>query len=152
MNALRQQYFPPERNIVPAHITLFHALPGNQKTVIEQHLQWQCSQTPGFTLQLPTLRFLGNGVAIEVEAPELIDLRQALAQTWNHWLTTQDRQGYRPHITLQNKVAAADARHLYEQLSEQWQSLSGYSDGVSLWYYRNGPWELANEFLFTDRS
>jgi hypothetical protein len=29
-NTLRQQYFPPERNVVPAHVILFHQLPGDK--------------------------------------------------------------------------------------------------------------------------
>jgi hypothetical protein len=28
---LREAYFPPERNHVAAHVTLFHALPGGQR-------------------------------------------------------------------------------------------------------------------------
>jgi len=148
VNTLRQQYFPPARNIVPAHITLFHALPGDHKGTIAQHLQTQCAQIPAIDLHLPTLRFLGNGVAIEVEAPALVELRQSFAQTWSDWLTAQDQQKYRPHITLQNKVAAATARQTYEELTQQWQPTRGNAEGVLLWYYRNGPWELAHEFSF----
>jgi 2'-5' RNA ligase len=149
VNTLRQQYFPPTRNIVPAHVTLFHALPSEQKLAIEQHLQRVCSQTSSIHLHLPSLRFLGNGVAIAIHAPELMELRQTLATTWNDWLTAQDRQGYRPHITIQNKVSAADARQTYEQLTQHWQPLHGYGEGLSLWFYRGGPWELAHKFYFT---
>ena len=28
LEALRRAHFPPGRNLVPAHVTLFHALPG----------------------------------------------------------------------------------------------------------------------------
>ena len=146
VNTLRQYYFPPDRNRVPAHITLFHALPGEQEIAIGQQLQMQCAQTSRITLWLPTLRFLGNGVAIAVDAPELIRLRQTLATTWNHWLNAQDRQGYRPHITIQNKVASAEARQVYEQLQTEWQPICGYGEGLLLWYYQGGPWELAQEF------
>jgi 2'-5' RNA ligase len=148
-NTLRQQYFPPARNIIPAHLTLFHALPGNQDIAITQQLQVLCSQTSTITLDLPKLRFLGNGISIEIEAPELVALRQTLAKTWSNWLSAQDRQGYRPHITIQNKVAAADAKRLYEQLMEGWQPMSGYGEGLQLWHYRGGPWELASEFFFS---
>lgn len=148
-NALRQRYFPPERNVVPAHITLFHALPGDQEMAISRSLQTLCSHAR-VSLQLPTLRFLGRGVAIEIESPELVELRQTLANIWSDWLSVQDRQGYRPHITIQNKVAAAEARQVYEQLLQQWQPMNGYGEGLLLWYYRNGPWELVNEFSFAD--
>ncbi|WP_416668600.1 2'-5' RNA ligase family protein [Egbenema bharatensis] len=149
VNALRQQYFPPERNLIPAHITLFHQLPGDREPEISEFLHTLCSQTAKISLSLPELRFLGQGVAIEVHAPQLTELRQTLATTWNEWLTAQDQQGYRSHITIQNKVAAAAARQTYEQLKEQWQPVDGHGEGLLLWYYRGGPWELASEFTFT---
>jgi 2'-5' RNA ligase len=147
-NTLRQQYFPPERNFLPAHVTLFHALPGDQYFSIHQTLQTLCFQTSRMSLHLPTLRFLGKGVAIEISSPEFIQLRQTLAKTWSKWLSVQDQQGYRPHITVQNKVAPEAARRLHKQLMDEWQPLNGYAEGLLLWYYRGGPWELADEFSF----
>jgi 2'-5' RNA ligase len=152
VNALRQQYFPPERNFIPAHVTLFHTLPGDREIAISQFLQTLCSQTSNIPLSLPSLRFLGKGVAIEIEAPELNELRQTLTKTWNDWLTPQDLQSYRPHITIQNKVVASEARQVYEQLKDTWQPLNGQGEGLLLWYYRGGPWELANEFSFTNQE
>ena len=148
-NTLRQQYFPAERNFLPAQVTLFHALPGDQESAISQRLQGLCTQTSSVPFSLPTLRFLGNGMAIELVSPKLVQLRQTLAGSWSNWLSAQDQQGYRPHITIQNKVAAAEARRVYEQLLEQWQPLQGYGEGLLLWYYHGGPWTLANEFSFT---
>lgn len=148
-NILRQKYFPSERNFLPAHVTLFHALPGEQEIAISQALQTICSQTLKISLCLPTLRFLGRGVAIEIDAPNLVQLRQTLAKSWNQWLTAQDQQGYRPHITIQNKVTSTEARQLYDQLKNKWQPINGSGEGLLLWYYRGGPWELANEFSFT---
>jgi 2'-5' RNA ligase len=149
VDALRQQYFPPERNLIPAHVTLFHQLPDDREPAISEVLHALCSQTSKISLSLPELRFLGNGIAIEVYAPELAKLRRTLATTWNEWLTAQDQQSYRSHITIQNKVAATEARQTYEQLKEQWQPVDGYAEGLLLWYYRGGPWELASEFTFT---
>jgi 2'-5' RNA ligase len=148
VNALRQQYFPPERNFIPAHITLFHALPGEQEKEISQLLQTLCDQSARMALSLPALRFLGNGVAIEIDAPALVQFRQTLAENWSDWLTRQDRQGYRPHITIQNKVTAAEARRTYEELQAQWQALDGFGEGLLLWHYQGGPWQLAHAFPF----
>ncbi len=36
---LRQTHFPPGRNQVPAHLTLFHALPGEQEAFIAEALK-----------------------------------------------------------------------------------------------------------------
>ncbi|UBF25683.1 2'-5' RNA ligase family protein [Kovacikia minuta CCNUW1] len=148
VDRLRQQHFPPERNFIPAHVTLFHALPGDQEIAISQTLETLCCQTAKVSLQLPTLRFLGRGVAIDVASPELVQLRQTLANSWSQWLSPQDQQGYRSHITIQNKVSSAEARQLYEQLKAEWQPIKGFGEGLLLWYYLGGPWELANEFSF----
>jgi 2'-5' RNA ligase len=148
LNGLRQQYFPPERNFLPAHITLFHALPGEQESEVRQTLEDLCLQTSILSLQFPRLRSLGRGVAIEVHSPGLIQLRKQLAQGWREWLTPQDRQGYRPHVTLQNKVTAEEARRLYDDLDRTWTSSYGQGEGLLLWQYQGGPWTLVDEFKF----
>jgi 2'-5' RNA ligase len=148
VDRLRQQHFPPERNFIPAHVTLFHALPDEHKDVISEALHTLCSQTSTLPIQLPTLRFLGQGVAIDVNSAGLLQVRQTLAKGWRSWLRAQDQQGYRPHITIQNKVPSPKARQLYDQLRGEWQSMKGEGTGLLLWYYRGGPWELAEEFAF----
>jgi len=147
-NALRQQHFPPERNFLPAHVTLFHALPRQQETAIRNTLQTLCAQTPRVPLHFPTLRFLGRGVAIHIESPALIQVQQQLATHWQPWLTAQDRQPYHPHITLQNKVLPDSARQLYNDLTQTWQPQEGYGEGLLLWYYQGGPWQLAKDYGF----
>ncbi|MBD2108512.1 2'-5' RNA ligase family protein [Nodosilinea sp. FACHB-13] len=147
-NTLRQQHFPPERNVVPAHIILFHQLPGDRESAISHSLETLCAQTKHFPFSLPSPKLLGNGVAISVSSPELIQLHKDLATAWDEWLIPQDRQGYRPHITIQNKVDSNAARQLYEELEAQWQSMTGWGEGLLLWYYQKGPWELAREFCF----
>jgi 2'-5' RNA ligase len=147
-NRLRQQYFPPERNVVPAHLILFHQLPGDQESAISHSLQTLCAQTKHFPFSLPSLQSLGNGVAINVSSPALMQLHKTLATTWDLWLIPQDRQGYRPHITIQNKVKPETARQLQAELEAQWQPITGWGEGLLLWYYHQGPWELAREFYF----
>ena len=34
LESMRRAHFPPARNLVPAHVTLFHALPGDQAAAI----------------------------------------------------------------------------------------------------------------------
>lgn len=145
---LRQQHFPPERNFLPAHLTLFHALPGEQELEIQQLLQERCARTPVLPLSFPEVRSLGQGVAVQVDSPELSQFRQQLADHWQAGLTRQDQQGYRPHITLQNKVAPDVARQLYHQLAKAWTPFNGKGEALLLWRYKGGPWELAGEFAF----
>ncbi len=147
-DSLRQKNFPAERNILAAHVTLFHNLPGNQRERIEIDLSELCRRYKPFTLRFSTWRFLGRGTAIEIESTDLNCLRDELKNIWIEWLTSQDRQKFKPHITVQNKVAPESARILFDNLSANWSSRNGSGIGIQLWHYLNGPWKLAEEFTF----
>jgi 2'-5' RNA ligase len=149
---LRQHHFPPERNFLPAHITLFHALPGAQEASIQTTLAMHCAGTPALRVEFPRVRSLGRGVAVTVECPALLGLREQLANAWQAWLGAQDRQPYRPHLTIQNKVTADEARQLHDELAATWQPLTGTGEGLLLWRYLGGPWEAAGEFAFQTTS
>jgi 2'-5' RNA ligase len=151
LNALRTEHFPPERNFLPAHITLFHALPGNEEEAVAAEIERMCARQAPFGLTLPRVRFLGRGVALEIESPELQTLRQGLAKAWDAWLTTQDRQKFRPHVTVQNKVEPEVARRLFEDLQASWTGLSARAEGLLLWRYLGGPWSLRRTFRFAEK-
>lgn len=148
LNALRERHFPRARNLIPAHITLFHALPGQWEARVRNKLQEFCAETQRVRVSFPKLRFLGRGIAVEIDSPELVRLRGSLAQEWRDWLGTQDKQGYRPHVTIQNKVAVVAARLLYEDLAHCWEPFAGFGEGLLLWQYLGGPWKLLDEFNF----
>ncbi len=148
---MRRRYFPAARNVIPAHITLFHVLPVEEEKSLLACLDAVCGQTPVMEMSLPGLRLLGRGVAVEVSCPALVNLQKRLAAEWKQWLTPQDRQGFRPHITIQNKVKVEEARRLYDTLGSSWKPFAGRATGLLLWHYRDGPWELAREFLFGDK-
>lgn len=122
---LRRKHFPPERNHLPAHITLFHHLPGERLDEIEEHLKIIASRQYKFALHFPTLKFIGRGTIVEINSSELISLRNKLANQWSDYLTPQDNQKFAPHVTIQNKVAPDEARNIYENLSETWQPKTG---------------------------
>src|SRR5215217_6904909 len=46
LEALRRAHFPPERNLVPAHVTLFHALPGEAIAAVRAALAEECAALP----------------------------------------------------------------------------------------------------------
>lgn len=108
-NGLRQQHFPPERNFLNAHLTLFHHLPPHEPQVLEdvETCGAQQSQIP---LQVMGIVNIGRGVAYKLESPVLQHLHKGLQQQWQPWLTAQDKQKLWPHITIQNKVAPPVAR------------------------------------------
>lgn len=149
LNALRRAHFPPERNFLCAHVTLFHALPGEEVPAIRSHLEQICARTAAFPIAFPRLRSLGGGVAVEVMSDELQHLHDQLAACFRTWLTPQDRQRFRPHVTIQNKVLPQQARELYGALAPEWKMVPGQSAGLLLWEYRGGPWLGIEEFAFT---
>ena len=115
---------------------------------IEDDLKTVASRQYHFPLVFSSPRFLGRGTAVEIESTELISLRNKLANRWSEYLTNQDRQKFMPHITVQNKVEPEEARILFEGMKESWQTKRGTAIALQLWHYRNGPWQIANEFAF----
>ncbi len=148
--AQRQRYFPPDRNLIPAHLTLFHKLPGDHLAIISQDLESAARAQPPFRLDVTGLRSLGRGTAYTLASPNLQFLRRELAQKWDAWLGPQDRQKHQPHVTVQNKVEPADARALLAELSQAFTPFQATALGLDLWSYRGGPWESAGSFLFTE--
>lgn len=148
LDGLRRAHFPRSRNLVPAHITLFHALPGAEVTAIAARLAELVHATAPIDLTFSAPRFLGRGVALDVVAPALLALRGELARDWAPWLSNQDRQRYSPHVTIQNKAAPEAARALFDELRAGWRPFEGRGEGLLLWRYLGGPWEQLGSFPF----
>ncbi|WP_185983226.1 2'-5' RNA ligase family protein [Aureimonas mangrovi] len=151
LQALRRRHFPPARNLIPAHLTLFHKLPGESAAEVVRTLGALVRRTTPFAFdpQRMGLRFLGRGVAIEMPSRELDALRRTLADGWQDWLTPQDRHGFRPHVTIQNKVDASESRALFDALTASFTPFDASATGLLLWRYLGGPWEAAGHFPFT---
>ncbi len=144
----RRRYFPPERNFIPAHLTLFHRLPGDQTEAVRLKLEQRSAEQSCFPLDVTGLRSLGRGVAYTLHAPELAALRESLAQHWLQWLTPQDRQKHQPHVTIQNNVDAEKARRLLVELQAGFNPRQVRAQGLDLWRYLGGPWELIRHYPF----
>ncbi|MET0744611.1 MAG: 2'-5' RNA ligase family protein, partial [Microvirga sp.] len=87
-------------------------------------------------------------VAYKIESRTADALRAGLAAGWNPWLTPQDRQTLRLHVTIQNKVAPATARGLIEALEADFTPFSIAAEALRLWSYEGGPWTLLDRFPF----
>lgn len=146
LDGLRRAHFPPRLNLIPAHLTLFHHLPRDRLAEVTQQIETIASTTPAFEVRFTALRKLGRGTALHVEAPELIALRSRLAKAFADHLTPQDRQGFRAHVTIQNKVTLAEAAALHDLLNATFQPWSATAEALLLWWYRGGPWEAADAF------
>ncbi|MAU97542.1 MAG: phosphoesterase HXTX [Fulvimarina sp.] len=148
LDAMRRRHFPAERNFIPAHLTLFHHLPGEREQDIAATLRSVARDVAPIPLAVTGLRFLGRGTACEIHAPRLAELRRDLAARWRDHLTPQDAQGFRAHVTIQNKVPAAEARATFETLRAEFSPFAATGTGLLLWRYRGGPWEEAGTFPF----
>ncbi|MET0527292.1 MAG: 2'-5' RNA ligase family protein [Microvirga sp.] len=146
----RRRYFPPARNFIPAHLTLFHHLPGAHNGKIQKILATAAASRTRFPLAVTGLRSLGRGVAYTLQSDELSNLRGNLAPECAHWLTPQDRQKHQPHVTVQNNVEPPTARALLAALSEAFVPFEVQGIGLDLWWYRGGPWEKVRRFLFAN--
>ena len=140
-DALRRAHFPPERNQLKAHITLFHALPGSEVDSVGRAVAAAVRGVPPIEVAVPGLRSLGQGVALTLRSDALDALRGDLAHSFAGLLTAQDAQGWRAHVTVQNKVKAAVARATLAALSAGFEPWSFRVTGVGIWRYAGGPWE-----------
>jgi 2'-5' RNA ligase len=149
-NNLRKQYFPPQLNYLDAHITLFHHLPATE--VITNVLEQVVVQQPLFPVEVTGIMKLGRGVAFQLRSKELVQLQENLKQHWQEWLIPQDRQKFRPHVTVQNKVSATEALMVYEKLISSFQVFCTTGLGLSLWEYLGGPWQKIKDYTFSGSS
>jgi len=145
---LRQQYFPPERNFLQAHLTLFHHLPGADYNHISTELTKVAAAEQALPLAVTGVRFLGRGVAYTLENQRLQALHKQLQTLWQPTLTPQDQQKLTPHVTVQNKVDPAVARALHQELAVEFRPFEATGTGLQLWAYRGGPWEALRTFAF----
>jgi len=91
---------------------------------------------------------LGGGVAFRVVSPDLDDIRAELAHDLRGLLSAQDAGGWRPHVTIQNKVVPKVARSLLEQLERDFRARSLSIAGLGLHRYLDGPWERVATYAF----
>lgn len=137
---LRRRHFPPELNVVPAHLTLFHNLqPEHEDQIIREAARLAVRLSPFEVAVVGPMR-LGRGVALRVESDELTNLRQALAERFDGRLVRRDREKFRPHVTIQNKVAPHVADALFDHLQATLPPFAAAAEGLQLWRYDDGRW------------
>jgi hypothetical protein len=147
-DGLRRAHFPPERNKVPAHISLFHHLPPSLLPELSDRLKASCAGPPPLGL-ITGIRLLGRGVAFDVRSVGLLAIRDELADAFRGLLTPQDQARPRLHITVQNKVEPPLARALADQLKAGFRPRPLRIAGLAAWYYRDdGQWSLAKKASF----
>ena len=149
LDGLRRAYYPPERNRLPAHLTLFHHLAPSLNAELRQRLR-EAVQAPRPRAEAAGLIDLGGGVAIRIVSPALEAIREELAAAFRHMLTPQDQAGWRPHVTIQNKVTSAEARRVRYELQASFQARAVRIEGLAVSAYRGGLWQPVSRHIFRD--
>lgn len=147
LDGLRRAHFPPDRNRLPAHLTLFHHLPPSLRQELKRRLG-EAAFAPRPRAEAAGLIELGGGVAVRIASPDLEAIRGTLAEALGDMLTPQDRAGWRPHVTIQNKVKPSEAKALHDRLQAEFRPRSVRIDGLAVWAYRAGLWESVSRHPF----
>jgi hypothetical protein len=144
---LRRVHYPPERNRVPAHLTLFRHLPPSSADELGRRLARHAAAPPP-KAAIVDIMDLGEGTALRVESDELEYIRDDLALALRGLLTPQDAAPWRPHVTIQNKVDPREARRLQANLRPGFRPRPLAIKGLASWRYCDGPWQPVRTHVF----
>jgi len=145
---LRKVHFPSDRNFLRAHLTMFHRLPGEHLERIVGELQSAATKRGQIRAEVASVRHLGAGVAFTIRSLALEQLYAELRTAFMPCLGGQDMQGWQPHITVQNRVSRTAADTLHQQLTHDFKPRSVMLEGLDLWRYLGGPWQLERTVSF----
>lgn len=151
LDGQRRAHFPPERNRLAAHLTLFHALPPSAQEEAARVLAREAAR-PAPHATIAGLMNLGRGVAYRVVSDELEAVRAGIADHFHGFLTAQDAQGWRPHVTIMNKAEPKAARALLQSLESDFRPRPLKIAGLELHRYLGGPWEQLGRWSFRGRE
>lgn len=169
LTALRRSHFPRHLDHHPAHLTLFHALPGSEMALIASALGDLCAAQKPLKLATGGVFRMRRGVGINVAdgggqggggggrgggdlggSQAARRLHRELQRRWWDMLSAQDRRPWRPHWTVQNKAAddgAVDAA--LEDVRTGFRGAEGLATGCALWRYeKGGRWTFERAFDF----
>jgi hypothetical protein len=143
-DAARERWFPARRNVVPAHLTLFHQLPGLSEGEAALRLHRIAEGTAPLPFRVATVMSLGGGVAFRLEVPGIEAVRGRILNPDDR--IAQDRGRIRPHVTVQNKVDRTRAAVTLQAVQAGFAPWDGEGRALRLWRYMRGPWEAAGRF------
>ncbi|QDZ07727.1 2'-5' RNA ligase family protein [Sphingomonas panacisoli] len=142
----RRAHFPPERNFLQAHLTMFHHLPPSLAGEVREQLAVAAREGRP-AARIAGLVSLGRGVAYRIDSAELAEVRASLADRWAPLLTPQDASAWRPHVTIQNKVEPAVAKASLAELQADFRPRTVEIAGYAAWWYRGGPWQPLSRYM-----
>lgn len=146
-DALRRSHYPPERNALPAHLSLFRHLPPGLEGELKRQLG-VAARGPRPQARVEGVMPLAQGVAISVRSPDLMAIWEQMAERFTGLLMPLDQGEPRFHITVQNKVSAQMARETRRALQDVVEPRSLVIQGLACWRYLGGPWAPVASYGF----
>ncbi len=146
-DALRRDYYPPERNQLPAHLSLFRHLPPGLGSELKRELG-NFARGPRPQARVEGVMALAQGVAISVRSADLMAIWGELAARFTGLLMPVDQAEPRFHITVQNKVSTQVARETRQILEESVTLRPLVIQGLACWRYMGGPWAPVGSYGF----
>ena len=140
-DGLRRAHFPPERNWLQAHVTLFHAFAPSLREELRGLLGKIAAEFAPPVARIEGLMDLGKGTAIALRSPATLAIRESIAEHFHGALTAQDAHPPRLHITIQNKVTPQAAKALQCALAEAIPRREFAITGLGLHLYLGPHWE-----------
>jgi len=147
LEGLRRAHYPPEHNRVPVHLTMFQGLPPSALEDVRRQLALHSAGPPP-RATIAGLMNLTSGVAFRIVSDELEAIRDSIADHFHGLLCAPDAAGWRPHVTIQNKVQLKEARALIAELERDFRARPLGIAGLSVHRYRGGPWETVGHYAF----
>lgn len=148
---LRRAHYPPERNRVRAHVTLFHALPPSAEAELRRLVARITAEEPAPRAKITGLMPLARGTAYAIHCPMLSAIHENLGETLYGILGPQDRARRKLHVTIQDKVTPAEAKALQAELAAAFAPRDFSFAGLSMHKYLDGIWGDAGTWRFRGR-
>ena len=144
---LRRLHYPPERNRLRAHVTLFHGLPPSAEGEVRR-LLGELAKRPPVDAGISGIWNMGKGTAFDVDSPDMEELHALMRERFAGIMSAQDDRQLRIHITVQNKVSYEAARQLQWELKKGFTPRSFRFRGFGLYAWEEGLWRPIAEYPF----
>lgn len=146
-DALRRAHYPPDRNRLRAHVTLFHGIPPSAGPEVRDTLSEFARRAPP-EARVSGIMDLGTGTAFAVESPGMVSIHAELADLFHGIIQQKDDRELRLHITIQNKVSSRETQALQDQLKDL--ALPGrfHFSGFGLYFWDGALWGLERVYPF----
>lgn len=148
LDAMRRQHYPPDRNRVAAHLTMFRTLPPSAEEEVRRSLARAAGCEPPPRAEIAGPMDLDTGVALRIESADLSRIREELAAEFHGLLTAQDMGRWTPHVTIQNKAEPREVRRLMGKLRTNFEPRPLGIAGLQLVRYLDGTWKPLASYRF----